>query len=153
MRCVLANAIIVLCAAVSFGQVPGIEFCGPADPAESLKSQAIVAVAENPSEATPAIDALRQAGPAGFDAFLAAHKEQIDKHLVEGSADSADAQWQRIKAALDSIAGQRDCYASKLYWFTDLEQAKAAAKAAGKPILSLRLLGKLTDEFSCANSR
>jgi hypothetical protein len=23
----------------------------------------------------------------------------------------------------------------------------------GKPILSLRLLGKLTDEFSCANSR
>jgi hypothetical protein len=40
-----------------------------------------------------------------------------------------------------------------LFWYTDLEQAKAAAKESGKPILSLRLLGKLTDEFSCANSR
>src|SRR5690606_2917456 len=34
-----------------------------------------------------------------------------------------------------------------------LEAAKAAASATGKPILSLRLLGKLTDEYSCANSR
>jgi len=34
-----------------------------------------------------------------------------------------------------------------------LNAAKAAAKESGKPILSLRLLGKLTDEFSCANSR
>jgi hypothetical protein len=40
-----------------------------------------------------------------------------------------------------------------LFWYTDLDQAKAAAKREGKPILSLRLLGKLTDEYSCANSR
>ena len=44
-------------------------------------------------------------------------------------------------------------YTSQLYWYTDLEAAKAQAKRLGKPILSLRLLGKLTDEFSCANSR
>ena len=56
-------------------------------------------------------------------------------------------------AALDAVGQQRDCYASQLYWFTDLEQAKAAAKASGKPILSLRLLGRLDEEFSCANSR
>jgi hypothetical protein len=39
------------------------------------------------------------------------------------------------------------------YWFTDLEAAKRQAKAEGKPILSLRLLGNLSDEYSCANSR
>src|SRR6266571_6534884 len=34
-----------------------------------------------------------------------------------------------------------------------IEQAKAAAQASGKPILSLRLLGQLDEEYSCANSR
>ena len=51
------------------------------------------------------------------------------------------------------MSGQRDCHASRLFWYTDFDQAKAAAKREGKPILSLRLLGKLTDEYSCANSR
>jgi hypothetical protein len=59
----------------------------------------------------------------------------------------------RLKAALDAVSQQRDCYASHLFWHTDLEQAKAAARASGKPILSLRLLGRLDEEFSCANSR
>jgi hypothetical protein len=40
-----------------------------------------------------------------------------------------------------------------LYWYTDLEQAKATAKASGKPILSLRLLGRLDEDLNCANSR
>ncbi len=43
--------------------------------------------------------------------------------------------------------------ACQLYWYTNLEQAKAAAKVSGKPILSLRLLGKLDQDLSCANSR
>ena len=34
-----------------------------------------------------------------------------------------------------------------------MEKAKAAARASGKPILSLRLLGRLDEELSCANSR
>jgi hypothetical protein len=51
------------------------------------------------------------------------------------------------------VAKQRDAYASGLYWHTDLEAAKVVAKATGKRILSLRLLGNLDDEFSCANSR
>src|SRR5207302_894835 len=45
------------------------------------------------------------------------------------------------------------CFTSRLYWYTDLDQAQAAAKASGKPILTLRLLGRLNEEFSCANSR
>jgi hypothetical protein len=42
---------------------------------------------------------------------------------------------------------------ARLFWFTDLEAAKRQARAEGKPILSLRLLGNLSDEYSCANSR
>jgi hypothetical protein len=40
-----------------------------------------------------------------------------------------------------------------LYWFTDLQKAKETAAREGKPILSLRLLGNLSDDLSCANSR
>ncbi len=58
-----------------------------------------------------------------------------------------------MREALDKLCQQRDCYASKLYWYTDIEQAKAAAKASNKPILSLRLLGNLDQDLSCANSR
>src|SRR5439155_21023685 len=46
-----------------------------------------------------------------------------------------------------------DAYASHLYWYTNLEEAKRVAKTKHKPILSLRLLGNLNEEFSCANSR
>src|SRR6478736_10291808 len=38
-----------------------------------------------------------------------------------------------------------------LHWFTNLDEAIAASR--GKPILSLRLLGRLDQELSCANSR
>src|SRR6478735_5042072 len=60
---------------------------------------------------------------------------------------------QAWRAAVDQIGAQRGCTVSRLYWYTDLAAAKAAAESTGRPILSLRMLGKLTDEFSCANSR
>jgi hypothetical protein len=56
-------------------------------------------------------------------------------------------------ATLDQICAQKDCRFSHLYWYTDLEAAKAEAQRTGKPILSLRLLGRLDEEVSCANSR
>jgi hypothetical protein len=62
-------------------------------------------------------------------------------------------QWQRLSAALDAVSQQKDSYLSGLYWYTDFSQAKKVARAEGKPILSLRLLGKLSEEYSCANSR
>ncbi|HEX4494569.1 MAG TPA: hypothetical protein VIE43_02780 [Thermoanaerobaculia bacterium] len=40
-----------------------------------------------------------------------------------------------------------------LVWYTDLDAAKAAARAAGKPILSLRLLGPLDAVSSDADGR
>jgi hypothetical protein len=42
---------------------------------------------------------------------------------------------------------------SGLSWFTDLTAAIAEARRTQRPILSLRLLGRLDQELSCANSR
>ena len=42
---------------------------------------------------------------------------------------------------------------ARLFWNTDLEAAKREAAREHKPILMLRLLGNLSDEYSCANSR
>jgi hypothetical protein len=80
-----------------------------------------------------AIERLREAGAAGLAV------------LIENHPTAA--------AAIDAVAGQKDASVSRLYWYTDFEKAKAAARASGRLILSLRLLGNLDEEFSCANSR
>ena len=58
-----------------------------------------------------------------------------------------------LRRALDRVSGQRDGHASGLYWFTDLGRARRAARALDRPVLSLRMLGRLDEERSCANSR
>ena len=121
--------------------------------ASDLQALAIQAVSDDGAEA--AIAQLRARGPAGLDALFTAHAAAI-RQAAEPSASPIAGrgfEWQRIHHALDSVGGQRDCRASHLFWYTDFSQAQAAARQAHKPILSLRLLGKLTDEFSCANSR
>ena len=80
------------------------------------------------------------------------YADEINRHIADPSLAS-DARWEQITTALDTVAQQKNSYLSGLYWHTDIESAKRASAASGKPILSLRLLGKLTDEFSCANSR
>jgi len=84
------------------------------------------------------IEELRRAGPEGLRAILKEHERHPD--AVSGSD-------------IDEVAGQHDAHWSRLYWYTDLDAAKAAARSEHKPILYLRMLGKLTDEYSCANSR
>jgi hypothetical protein len=110
-----------------------------------------LAVSERSSESAPAIAELRAMGPEGLRILFETYADQI-KRAASGQAVN-DQEWQRVSAALDAVSQQRNSYASGLYWYTDFEQAKAAAKASGKPILSLRLLGNLNEEFSCANSR
>ena len=90
-----------------------------------------------------------------MDALFAAHAAAIQQasDRVYLSSKEKDPAWQRIRHALDSVGGQRDCHSSRLFWYTDFKEAQAAARQSQKPILSLRLLGKLTDEYSCANSR
>ena len=78
------------------------------------------------------VRALRAMGQPGVDALIAVN---ADARIV------------------DAVCRQRDCKWSRLYWHTDFEQAKRVARKTGKPILSLRLLGNLDEELSCANSR
>ena len=76
----------------------------------------------------------RNMGPAGLDAWIRTHGT-------------------RASTELDAICAQIHAHTTNLYWFTDLAAAIAEATRAGKPILSLRLLGRLDEELSCANSR
>jgi hypothetical protein len=95
-----------------------------------------------------AIDSLREDGPIGLTMTL-----RYRDNLIKNGEDPKSAKIKSLDEAIDQIGGAKYCTTSRLYWFTDLEQAKAAAAEEGKPILSLRMLGKLTDELSCANSR
>ena len=119
------------------------------EPAETLARKAISA---KPAESAAAIEELRELGPAGLNTLMIRYADEIKRHLDDPTL-KPDAEWQRITKALDSVSAQRNSYVSGLYWYTDLNEAKKAAQESGKPILSLRLLGKLTDELSCANSR
>ena len=86
--------------------------------------------------------ALRAEGPAALERLLARRATMPD-----GPARIA------LDATIDRVAGQRYAAWSKLYWYTDLAAAQSVARAEGKPILALRLLGHLDDDLSCANSR
>ena len=113
---------------------------------------ALKAVSENSVESAPAIAELRAQGPAGLNSLFRTYANEINEQ-VSNPLLAATPEWQRLGAALDAVSQQKDSYLSGLYWYTDFAEAKAAARAAGKPILSLRLLGKLNEEYSCANSR
>ena len=96
----------------------------------------------NRSRSSFEIEKYRAQGQAGLEDFLAAY-----------SPSTRQLPPQDLRAALDALCKQRDCHASRLFWHTDLAAAKAAAATTGKPILSLRMLGNLDQELSCANSR
>lgn len=110
------------------------------------------AVSADQEKSGAAIAELRSLGPAGLDALFRVHAAAIDKQVSEPLTPTTP-EWERLSAALDAVSQQKDSYLSGVYWYTDLDQAKAVARKAGKPILSLRLLGNLNEEFSCANSR
>jgi len=85
---------------------------------------------------------LRAKGPAG-----------VQELLDIAASDPGAVRSPAFNATLDAVCAQHDCSASHLYWYTDLAAARAEAERTGKPILSLRLLGRLDEELSCANSR
>lgn len=105
---------------------------------------------------------LRAAGPDGMK-VMALVRSTLVRQLEtlqqqppdDGGAAQAAAQaaLKRFDESMDRVGRARYCSQSQLYWYTDFDAAKKAAQQTGKPILSLRLLGNLTDEYSCANSR
>ena len=122
----------------------------------SLPALVRLTTSSRPDDSEIAVKKLRAAGPAGLKALSEVYSNQIARHLEAAGAGKPladDRSWERIRTAFDAVGAQRDDYASQLFWYTDLESAKAAARESGRPILSLRLLGKLDEEYSCANSR
>lgn len=92
------------------------------------------------------IQSLRESGPQGL-----AQLQRVREELLGG--EHAPQILAAVNDAMDHVAQQRYGHVSGLYWYTDLEEAKKQAAATNRPILSLRMLGKLTEEYSCANSR
>jgi len=117
---------------------------------ENLDSLAETAILGNEAESEEAIRKLRAGGPAGLNALLTTVAADVAEFRTKGNETE---KWRRIAAAIDAVAMQKDAYASGLYWYTDVAEARKAAEAANKPVLTLRLLGNLNEEFSCANSR
>ncbi len=99
----------------------------------------IVRAAEDP---TIEIAQLRAQGPAALSSLLA----RYDTLAVGRERD-------QLASVIDQVARQRYATVSRLYWYTDLGEARTAAARSGRPILALRMLGNLDEELSCANSR
>lgn len=108
-----------------------------------------LAVDPDTRTANGAIAALRARGPAAHHVFFDAHRNDVAR-LQSGITSP---ELERLRRALDGVSAQRDAHATELYWHTDLDAAKAEARTRRVPILSLRLLGRLDEELSCANSR
>jgi hypothetical protein len=111
----------------------------PQEALEGLADRVIGSRGEDPD----AEAALRESGPSGLEILIARRQK----------ADLAREELASIDQAIDRVAQQRYGSVSRLYWFTDLELAKAEAQRTQRPILSLRMLGHLNEELSCANSR
>jgi hypothetical protein len=123
---------------------------GRTDPVEAILSQ-------DEGVRAAAASQLRQRGPAALDELFAMRDGLIQRRdLAAGEPDvwaSLNEQLLRLDEAIDRVGSQRHCAISRLYWHTDIERARAESERTGRPILSLRMLGNLTDEYSCANSR
>jgi hypothetical protein len=123
-----------------------------ASPTQKSSGSAALAAKDTPTSSLDdatldaRVTALRAKGPEGLKEILA----EYDDAVTNGANDKTIA---RLRNAVDRVAAQHDAWASRLYWYSDLEKAKLAAHVTGKPILSLHLLGSLQDELSCANSR
>ncbi|MEM6459405.1 MAG: hypothetical protein AAF710_08460 [Planctomycetota bacterium] len=85
-----------------------------------------------------------------LDELWAEHGPAVALVLADGELPRS---WPLIRDRLDLATGQKDGWASGLGWYTDLDAAMAEARAAGRAVLSLRMLGRLDEDLSCANSR
>lgn len=101
-----------------------------------------VPVADAQGSTDASIAALRRQGPAALDGMLA----RWDRMVPGPDRD-------QLALAIDAVAAQRYATVSRLYWYTELPAAQEAARTLGRPILALRMLGRLDEDLSCANSR
>ncbi len=148
-----------------------------------LAELAELAVSGDAATREEATALLRGAGPAGLEAFIGVHRPALAAPRAaavatkrpeaeepergrrgvfggwlggaspSGSAAASAGEAAALDLAMDRICQQHGCRHTELYWYTELDEAIAAARTSGKPILSLRMLGELDEALSCANSR
>lgn len=146
----LAGSLMTMAALGGFGAGPqGGSSPAPGGALEAAARQVLAARDEATADA--AIARLRAAGPEGLQTFLEVHAGLAATEVAVGVDPAPEVA--RFRAALDRVAAQRDAWSARLFWFTDLDAAQREARRTGRPILSLRLLGRLDEELSCANSR
>jgi len=90
--------------------------------------------------------ALRSLGQIGLNTAANFRESEANRGASKKKLELIDLQ-------LDKIAAQKSSRDSRLFWHKSLEAAKADSEARHRPILSLRLLGNLDEDLSCANSR
>ena len=121
--------------------------------AASLQVLARHALSEDRTISVAAIRDLRARGPAGLEALFSVHADGVAQLRADPAAALHTLEGRALRDALDQVAMQRDAFASGLFWYTDQIAAQHEAKRTGKRVLSLRMLGRLDQELSCANSR
>lgn len=112
-----------------------------------------VNAAVTPTGCCSPVQARALVGQAAVDRLMNQHRQLLADGLAGKLAGANVERFDAARAQIDAAAGARDAWLSGLAWHSDLNAAKSEARKTGKPILSLRMLGKLTDELSCANSR
>lgn len=96
--------------------------------------------------------ALRDRGRVGMDLLLA-RRDRLSGQLAREPSESIESEVERLDHLIDKVAGQKFASRSRLFWHTSLSDAKREATRTGRPIVSLRMLGRLDEDLSCANSR
>jgi hypothetical protein len=94
------------------------------------------------------VETLRARRQPALDAAINYRNERLEAF---GGLEFAEIE--NLDLAIDKIAGQKFASQSRLYWHTSLGIAKVDSRKTNRPILSLRMLGRLDEDLSCANSR
>jgi hypothetical protein len=159
MRQVVTVGLVLSVAAASWNGAKTAVACGGYG---GISAEVLAAIADQ-ADSPATVEKLRSAGPEALEALLTLRQQmqrQMETLLKNQDSPQRTSEMQqlarrqsRLDALIDQVGMQRYCSRSGLYWYTDLEKAKAAARSSGKPILSLRMLGNLNEDFSCANSR
>jgi hypothetical protein len=108
----------------------------------TLRCSLVLGIAACAAALSVPVSARGVATQADLDALLTRYDRE-----PEGPAKDS------LAAEIDRAAHQKYATVSRLYWHTGLESAVEAARAQGRPILHLRMLGRLDEDLSCANSR
>ncbi|MDA8020967.1 MAG: hypothetical protein MPN21_26315 [Thermoanaerobaculia bacterium] len=143
----IVSLVSLLLAGLAAASLCLIAWATPVSPPSSISSVGqLDALALDALRGDPvAGNRLRDFGQAGVDALF-----RVQPEAPFAGDDAAAQRWQRT---LDRVCAQHQCRYSRLFWHTDFSAAVAEAENTGRPILSLRLLGGLDEDRSCANSR